>query len=98
MARSRPRSGPSGEELRPGSRCTHDAYVGSVDSLWRSSDGEILLSAQAIASVIKQGPKRTLRDGTVVGDGDAGYGAQLIATREGGSGLAWNAQYQHASP
>lgn len=36
---------PSGEELRPGSRCTHDAYVGSVDGLWRSSDGEILLSA-----------------------------------------------------
>jgi hypothetical protein len=88
---------PNGEELAPGSRCTHDAYVGSVDGVWRSPDGEILLSAQAIASVMKHGPPRTLRDGTVVGDGDAGYGAQLIAAREGGSGLAWNAQYQHAS-
>jgi hypothetical protein len=65
--------------------------------VWRSSDGEVLLSAQAIATVLKHGPPRTLRDGTVVGDGDAGYGAQLIAAREGGSGLAWNAQYQHAS-
>jgi hypothetical protein len=88
---------PTGEVLTPGSRCTHDAYVGSVDGLWRSSDGEILLSAQAISSVLKHGPPRTLRDGTVVGDGDAGYGAQLIAAREGGSGLAWNAQYQQAS-
>lgn len=88
---------PTGEVLTPGSRCTHDAYVGSVDGVWRSNDGEILLSAQGISSVLKHGPPRTLRDGTVVGDGDAGYGAQLIATREGGSGLAWNAQYQHAS-
>ena len=88
---------PSGEALAPGSRCTHDAYVGSIDGLWRSANGEILLSAQAIASVMKHGPPRTLRDGTIVGDGNAGYGAQLIATREGGSGLAWNAQYQHAS-
>ncbi|HSO39573.1 MAG TPA: DUF5916 domain-containing protein [Labilithrix sp.] len=88
---------PGGEELAPGSRCTHDAYVGSIDGLWRSADGEILLSGQAIGSVIKHGPPRTLRDGTVIADGDAGYGAQLIATREGGSGLAWNAQYQHAS-
>jgi hypothetical protein len=88
---------PTGEVLMPGSRCTHDAYAGSVDGVWRSSDGEVLLSAQAIATVLKHGPPRTLRDGTVVGDGDAGYGAQLIAAREGGSGLAWNAQYQHAS-
>jgi len=88
---------PTGEVLTPGSRCTHDAYVGSVDGVWRSNDGEILLSAQSIASVLRHGPPRTLRDGTVVGDGDGGYGAQLIAAREGGAGLAWNAQYQHAS-
>lgn len=88
---------PGGQELPPGSRCTHDAYVGSLDGLWRSDNGEILLSAQAIASVLKHGPPRKLRDGTQIADGDAGYGAQLIATREGGSGLAWNAQYQHAS-
>lgn len=87
----------SGEELAPASRCTHDAYVGSFDGLWRSTDGEIVASAQAIASVMKHGPPRTLRDGTIIGDGDAGYGAQLTAAREGGSGLAWNAQYQHAS-
>jgi hypothetical protein len=88
---------PGGQEFAVGSRCTHDAYVGSVDGLWRSEDGEVLLSAQAIASVIKHGPERTLRDGTRVGDSDAGYGVQLIAAREGGAGLAWNAQYQHAS-
>lgn len=88
---------PTGEELAPGSRCTHDAYTGSLDGVWRSADGEILLSAQTIASVMKHGPPRTLRDGTVVSDGDAGYGNQLIAAREGGSGLAWNVQYQNAS-
>ena len=88
---------PGGEELGPGSRCTHDAYVGGVDGLWRSADGEILLSGQALASVMRHGATRTLRDGTKNGDGDVGYGTQLIATREGGSGLAWNAQYQFAS-
>jgi Domain of unknown function (DUF5916)/Carbohydrate family 9 binding domain-like len=88
---------PTGEELTPGSRCTHDAYVGSIDALWRSSNGEILLSGQAISSVLKHGPPRTLRDGTVIADGDAGYGAQVIFTREGGSGFGWNSQYQHSS-
>lgn len=88
---------PGGEELGPGSRCTHDAYVGGVDGLWRSENGEILLSGQALASVMRHGPTRTLRDGTKIGDGDVGYGTQLIAAREGGSGLAWNAQYQFAS-
>lgn len=88
---------PGGEALGPGSRCTHDAYVGGVDGLWRSADGEILLSGQALASVMRHGATRTLRDGTKIGDGDVGYGTQLIATREGGSGLAWNAQYQFAS-
>ena len=88
---------PGGEEQGVGSRCTHDAYVAGVDGLWRSADGEILVSGQAITSVMRQGPTRTLRDGTKIGDGDVGYGTQLIATREGGSGLAWNAQYQFAS-
>jgi len=88
---------PSGEELAPGSRCTHDAYVGGIDGLWRTANGEILLSGQALASVMKHGPPRTLRDSTRIADGDAGYGTQLIATREGGSGLAWSAQYQFAS-
>ncbi len=88
---------PGGEEQGVGARCTHDAYVAGVDGLWRSADGEILVSGQAITSVMRHGPVRTLRDGTKIGDGDVGYGTQLIATREGGSGLAWNAQYQFAS-
>jgi hypothetical protein len=88
---------PGGAETAVGARCTHDAYVGSVDGQWRSSNGEIVATARTIASVMRQGPPRTLRDGTVIGDGDAGYGAQLTAAREGGAGLAWNAQYQHAS-
>jgi hypothetical protein len=88
---------PGGDEAAVGARCTHDAYVGSVDGVWRSPDGETVATARAIASVMKHGPPRTLRDGTVIGDGDAGYGAQLTAGREGGAGLAWNTQYQHAS-
>ncbi|MDB4934455.1 MAG: hypothetical protein JWP87_1427, partial [Labilithrix sp.] len=88
---------PTGEEIAVGSRCTHDAYVGSADGVWRSANGEYLATARALASMMKHGPPRTLRDGTVVGDGDAGYGAQVTAAREGGSGLAWNTQYQHAS-
>jgi hypothetical protein len=87
----------SGADVQRGSRCTHDAYAGSVDSLWRSKDGERFVSAQAITSVIRGGPPRALRDGTTIFPGDAGYGAQIITARDGGAGLAWNAQYQHAS-
>ena len=88
---------PDGTEVPRGQRCTHDAYVGGLDSLWRSTDNEILLAGQAVASVIEHGPARTFRDGTTVGSGDAGGGGQLVFTREGGSGFAWNAQYQFAS-
>ena len=86
-----------GAEVPVGARCTHDAYVGGVDGLWRSEDGDIFISGQAISSVISNGPPRVLRDGTMLSGGDAGYGAQVIANREGGEGLAWNAQYQFAS-
>ena len=88
---------PDDTEIAVGQRCTHDAYVGSIDGLWRSSNNEILLSAETLASVIEQGSPRTFRDGTIVGNGDAGYGAQVVFAREGGSGLAWNTQYQLAS-
>ncbi|MDB4945122.1 MAG: hypothetical protein JWP97_4656 [Labilithrix sp.] len=88
---------PDGTEIARGARCTHDAYVGSADAVWRSANNEILLSGQAIASLIQEGPPRVTRDGSTIGSGNAGYGAQLVATREGGSGLAWNAQYQLAS-
>jgi len=86
-----------GTRLAIGRRCTHDAYVGSLDGVWRSKDGEIAVTAQGIASLVKHGPPRTLRDGTVIEDGDAGWGTQVTAAREGGSGLAWNVQHQFAS-
>jgi len=88
---------PDGAPLPPGGRCAHDAYVAGLDGLWRSKDGEVFASAQAIASVLQNGAPRKLRDATVLSSGDAGWGVQANVARDGGAGLAYNFQYQAAS-
>ena len=37
----------------------HDAYVGSVDGRWRSSDGAYVANGQAVTSLELNGPART---------------------------------------
>jgi len=65
-------------------RCFHDAYVGGADARWRSPSGDYAASAQALATLIEHGPARTLRDGTVIGDGDADAGGIVTLSKEGG--------------
>jgi hypothetical protein len=75
---------PSGDEIAPGARCYHDAYVAAVDGRWRSATGEYVLTAQALATLTSKGPPRTLADGTVIASGDWGPGVYLKASKEGG--------------
>jgi hypothetical protein len=75
---------PSGDEVPAGERCFHDAYVGALDARWRSPSGDYVVSGQAIASLIKAGPPRTLPDGTVIKSGDIGPGIQAQVAKEGG--------------
>ena len=62
----------------------HDAYVGGVDGRWRSASGAYVLSGQALAARVANGPPRTLPDGTVVGPGATAAAATARAAKEGG--------------
>lgn len=85
---------PSGDEIAAGARCFHDAYVAAIDGRLRSHDGEYVLAAQAMASLIHNGPPRTLADGTVVKSGDIGPGVSVRAAKEGGKHLTAVAEYE----
>ena len=84
---------PDGSSAAPGARCYHDAYVAAVDGRWRSESGDYVITAQAMASMMKNGPARTLPDGTVIKSGDVGPGASVRAAKEGGKGVVASAQY-----
>jgi hypothetical protein len=75
---------PQGETSRIGDRCFHDAYVGSVDFVWKSPSGEYAIRGQGTGSAIANGPTRTLPDGTVIGSGDLGAGGTLRLSKQGG--------------
>jgi hypothetical protein len=85
---------PTGDTLMPGERCFHDAYVAGADGKWRSSDGEYVATAQVIGTLIKNGPPRTLPDGTVVASGDTGPAVMLRAAKEGGKDFAGVIDYE----
>ncbi len=63
----------------------HDAAVGGVDGRWRT--GAWSATGSITSSMIRGGPARALPDGTTIGAGDLGSGAQLTLER-GGQGLA----------
>jgi hypothetical protein len=72
-------------EIRPlGKRCFHDAYVGSLDLVWRSPAGDYALRAQGYGSAIANGEVRTLADGTQIDSGDLGAGGTLRISKQGG--------------
>lgn len=78
---------PSGDTVPLGSRCFHDSYVVGLDGLWRSKNGEYVISGQAIVSGIKEGPMRLLRDGTPIRSGDVAPGGRVYLAKEGGQWL-----------
>lgn len=75
---------PLGERTQAGQRCFHDAYVGSLDLLWRSPAGQYAIRGQGYASTIQNGPVRLFPDGTRIGSGDVGAGGTLRLSKQGG--------------
>lgn len=88
---------PNGLEVRTGARCTHDAYVGAVDGRWRSSDGDWTATTQLTGSALRDGPTRTLRDGTSVSSGAMGFGSSSRIAKEGGVPWVGEVTYDMAS-
>ncbi|MDI1448846.1 DUF5916 domain-containing protein [Polyangium sp. 6x1] len=84
---------PKEQLVAHGARCFHDAYVAGVDGRWRSPGGEYVISGQAIASLVHDGPPRTLRDGTVISSGDIGPAVQARVAKEGGKHWTFDARY-----
>jgi hypothetical protein len=85
---------PGGEAQARGGRCFRDSYVSGIDWRWRSSSGDYAVSGQAIASIIENGPARTLLDGTVLRPGDASWGGQFYVAKEGGTPWVWGGAYE----
>ncbi len=84
---------PRGQVVAQGARCFHDAYVAGVDGKWRSPGGEYVISGQAVASLVHDGPPRTMPDGTVVSSGDIGPAVQARVAKEGGKHWTFRADY-----
>jgi hypothetical protein len=75
---------PDGATTTRGTRCFHDAYAAGLDGSWRSSSGTYAIAGQALATLIEQGPARTMPDGTVIKPGDASAEGRLYLGKEGG--------------
>lgn len=88
---------PDGMRVRPGARCTHDAYVTAVDGRWRSSNGDWAATTQVAGSALREGPTRTLRDGTKIGSGAVGVGNTTRIAKEGGVPWVGEVIYDGAS-
>lgn len=84
---------PTGETVTPGSRCSHDSYVGAADFRWRSSSGAYVLNGQAAATRIENGPPRPQRDGTVIANGDSSAAGIVHVGKEGGAHWLWSLEY-----
>lgn len=79
-------------------RITHDAYTGGADLVLRTRDGTWRAFAHGVASVIVDGPPRTLDDGTVIGPSDGGGGLIAEAGKYGGEHLLFRQEYWGMSP
>jgi hypothetical protein len=75
---------PDGASRPRGARCFHDAYAIGLDGSWRSSSGSYAIAGQALATLIEDGPPRTMPDGTVIKPGDASAAGRLYLAKEGG--------------
>ncbi len=78
-----------------GARCFNDAYVGSLDFLWRSPGGDWVTGGQGIATTLHDGPDRAVRDGTVIHSGDIGAGAYVYVNKEGGEHWVGDLQLEY---
>lgn len=76
---------PQGDAVLAGARCFHDAFTGGLDARWRSNGGAYVASAQVLGTLRKNGPARTIADGTEMRDGDKDVGAAVRLAKEGGN-------------
>lgn len=83
--------------VAPGARCFDDAYTGGVDFRWRSPGGDWAAVAQAVGSMLRNGPPRSVPDGTVIHSGDVGTGAGGYLGKEGGEHWAGDVWAGYAS-
>src|SRR5207253_3157320 len=74
---------PNGVVVPFGHRCFDDAYVGALDWRWRSDGGDWITGGQLTATTLRDGPPRSVRDGTVIQSGDVGSGAYFYLNKEG---------------
>lgn len=88
---------PDGTRVAFGARCTHDGYVGAMDARWRSEDGAYTASAALVGSALREGPARTLRDGTRIASGDWGVGGIATVAKQGGVPWIFDATYEGRS-
>lgn len=89
---------PSGDQIAAGARCFHDAYVAALDGRWRSASGDYVVAAQAVATLISNGPPRLLPDGTIIKSGDAGPAVTVRASKDGGKHVIAAAEYEVHGP
>ncbi len=88
---------PDGSSGAVGLRCFHDAYIGGLDTRWRSPSGDYSLGGMLLTSHIADGPSRLFADGTVVAAGDEGWGGSAWVAKEGGPHFIWYAEYDWSS-
>jgi hypothetical protein len=79
-------------------RCSHDAYVGSLDLTLKSPSGDYALVAQAVGTTLVGGPAMPQPDGNVIGGGDSGFGSTLSVAKQGGENWLADAGWESYSP
>jgi hypothetical protein len=84
---------PGGARVSAGARCFRDAFVAGLDGRWRSPTRTYAVTGNLAASLLRHGPPRPQRDGSVLRSGHAGPIASLIAAKEGGHWL-WDTGVQ----
>ncbi|MEZ4311685.1 MAG: DUF5916 domain-containing protein [Polyangiaceae bacterium] len=84
---------PGGEELVPGQRCFHNAYVLAADGRIRFLDNNYSIQAQAAATVLDGGPPVELRDGNVIRSREIGPAARVQFRKDGGGNIRGGATY-----
>ncbi|PTL84886.1 DUF5916 domain-containing protein [Vitiosangium sp. GDMCC 1.1324] len=87
------------EELQPAPCLARGGNAAAVDFDLKTADGVYGVMGQVEGSQTVGGlPERTLRDGTVLRQGDTGYGGYVRAGKYGGEGFRWDVGYDFTSP
>jgi hypothetical protein len=87
------------EEDQPASCLARGGQGAAVDFDLKTSDSQYGVLGQVDASRTSAGPPElTLADGTVLGQGDTGYGGYVRAGKFGGDGFRWDVGYDFSTP